>query len=107
MRPVRAIQILNASKYDFNCYTNGMFQFFPKGRQGWLRALFFPFQAYAVVALVVTIYYHRTDGDVARFGALFFSGLNVCFLALLVIGIGQMISGHRLSGLINLCLAAL
>ena len=62
---------MNASKHDSNCYTDDMFQVFPKDKRGWLRVLVFPFQAYVVAALVVNLRYHERNGDVASFGALF------------------------------------
>lgn len=91
-----------------------MFQFFPRGRQEWLRVLLFPFQAYVVIAYLVEQYFIRSlpanggyRGSLSEFKAKLLLGYTVCVLVLLSVGIVQMLAGRWLRGVLNAVLAAL
>lgn len=89
-----------------------MFHAFPKQRHDWLRLLLFPFQAFAVVAHLVSYYLvcnwpHRGDvGPLNHFYNQIDGAYALCFLVLLAAGCRQLAVGHRLSSVGNLLLAA-
>jgi hypothetical protein len=84
-----------------------MFQLSPNDKQGWLRALILPFQAYVVAAFVVKKYYiGHYGGYIQDFGGGYLCGLFVCSLVLLCIGTVQMFTQRLFHGLLNISLGA-
>jgi hypothetical protein len=88
-----------------------MFHVFPKDRDDWLRLLLFPFQAFAVIAHLVSYYLvsHWPHGNVSplnHFYSQIAGGYALSFLVLLVVGFRQMAAGHRVSSVVNVLLAA-
>jgi hypothetical protein len=103
-------EAVNLITFSHGFGAEGMFQFFPKDKRGWLRVLIFPFQAYVVEAFVVEQHYYGRGSygsHLADFGALFLLGFVVSFPVLLFVGIAQMFNGHPLRGYVNLGLAVL
>jgi hypothetical protein len=89
-----------------------MFRVFPKGRGEWSRAALFPFQAYIPVAYCVEQYFVRQlpgayGAALDEFKGDVILGYFVCFLVLLVVGLGQIAVSRWKGGLLNFGLAAL
>jgi hypothetical protein len=91
-----------------------MFRPFPRGRQGWLRVLLFPFQAYVLIAIFVERYFMNSlpgnggyRGSLAEFKLTVVAGYAVSFLVLLCVGVGHFLTGRVRSACLNLGLAAL
>jgi len=88
-----------------------VFQVVPKNREEWLRALFFPFQAYVAVAYFVERYFvtrwpPHSYGP-GEFRASLFLGYGLCVVVLLGMGICQLTKGQIRKGFVNLGLAVL
>jgi hypothetical protein len=89
-----------------------MFRPFPRERQDWLRLALFPFQAFAILAhlmsyYLVSVWPHR--GSVVPLNHFYdqiSTGYVLCFLVLLIVGFCQLAARHRVSGIVNLVIAA-
>ena len=88
------------------------FRLLPRNKGEWWQVALFPFQAYVIVAHVVERYFvgsvaYPYRGMMDDFTAWVLAGFVVCFPVLLIVGIEQMFTGHRLRGFLNICLAVL
>ncbi len=86
-----------------------MFHALPQDRRDWLRLPLFPFQAFTVLAHLVSYYLvfhwpHRGDvGPLNHFYDQIAWAYELCFLVLLIAGFLQMFTGHRVSSVVNTC----
>jgi len=91
-----------------------MFRPIPKSRAEWRQVLFFPFQAYVVVAYLVEQYFINSlpgyggyRGALSEFKGWVIFGYAICFVVLLCAGIIQSLRGYRLRAAVNFGLAML
>jgi hypothetical protein len=81
-----------------------MFHLFPKTRQEWIAIFIFPFQVYAALGLITTLWcFERGRYADDKIGV----GSLICAFVLFSVGLRQIVKGERPKAYMNFALAAL